>query len=435
MKLRSKFIVLAGATAIGVVGGAAGSAVAAPKSAYPKPVHQYVTHPQGFNDAAEVRIVGGQVKCNVKLATVNHDGVKATVREDLAPLVKELFRITEEKYGYQLKKESTGGYNCRFVRGSTTSISNHSYGRAVDMNWNDNPMSSSFKSDIPPAVVKLWMEHGFYWGGHYKSRPDTMHFEYVAPRGKIDTYVASAKKIGKPEPTKPPTTTKPATTKPATPKPATTKPATTKPATTKPATTKPATTKPATTKPATTKPATTKPATTKPATTKPATTKPATTKPATTKPATTKPAPTKPSTVEPPKPTVTPEPTRPPGTPVETTQPTIPAPTTEAPVPVDPAPTTEVPADPAPVDPAPTTEAPAPVDPPVDPAPEVPAGPAGDTTPGHDEHDHAADPHAADPATEGGLANTGADDDLTFPALGGLAGLALGSALLFRRRS
>lgn len=139
---------------------------------------------------------------------VSKTGDKAQVRKELVPLVTELMNRTEAS-GYKIRM--SGGYNCRPIRGSKTVPSNHSKGRAVDLNWDVNPMSSSFKSDIPPSVVKMWEDAGFYWGGRYRNRPDTMHFEYVLPPSAVNGKLA-ALRGQKPQPTTKPTskpTTKP----------------------------------------------------------------------------------------------------------------------------------------------------------------------------------------------------------------------------------
>lgn len=74
-----------------------------------------------------------------------------------------------------------GSYVPRFIRGSRTVLSNHAFGTAFDINTRENPLGA-----IPAAVgkqgsvrelVELANAHGFYWGGHFKRRPDGMHFE------------------------------------------------------------------------------------------------------------------------------------------------------------------------------------------------------------------------------------------------------------------
>ncbi|MEH6628867.1 MAG: M15 family metallopeptidase [Motiliproteus sp.] len=74
-----------------------------------------------------------------------------------------------------------GSYNPRFIRGSRTSLSNHAYGTAFDINgsWNGLgkiPASSGERGSVR-ELIALANEYGFYWGGHFKSRPDGMHFE------------------------------------------------------------------------------------------------------------------------------------------------------------------------------------------------------------------------------------------------------------------
>ncbi len=182
------------------------TAVAAPRSDYPGPVMTFVRHPAGFPDSTEVRVSGSTITCSVPLATaVSTNGARAVVRRELQPLFQELMRRTE-RMGYTLRAADTGGYNCRFIAGTSTP-SNHAYGRAVDLNWNSNPQSWTFQSNIPPAVVSMWINHGFYWGGHYNgttTRFDTMHFEYVGTFANIGTYYSRL--TGQPQPNPTPTT-------------------------------------------------------------------------------------------------------------------------------------------------------------------------------------------------------------------------------------
>jgi peptidoglycan hydrolase-like protein with peptidoglycan-binding domain len=78
-----------------------------------------------------------------------------------------------------------GGYVPRFVRGSRTTLSNHAFGTAFDINAQSNPLGSIPATMGRPGCVRELVEgankHGFYWGGHFRTRPDGMHFE-VAER-------------------------------------------------------------------------------------------------------------------------------------------------------------------------------------------------------------------------------------------------------------
>ncbi len=74
-----------------------------------------------------------------------------------------------------------GSWNPRFIRGSRTTLSNHAWGTAFDINvpWNGlgaRPALVGSKGTVR-ELVPLANAHGFYWGGHFKGRPDGMHFE------------------------------------------------------------------------------------------------------------------------------------------------------------------------------------------------------------------------------------------------------------------
>lgn len=109
---------------------------------------------------------------------VSATGDRAQVRSELVPLVTELMNRTEAM-GYTIT--SSGAFSCRAIVGAPTVASNHSRGRAIDINPSANPQSWTFTSNLPPAVVSMWESHGFYWGGRYNgttTKFDAMHFEY-----------------------------------------------------------------------------------------------------------------------------------------------------------------------------------------------------------------------------------------------------------------
>lgn len=74
---------------------------------------------------------------------------------------------------YEIK--TMGGYNCRRVRG-TNSWSSHAFGTAVDINQDKNPFGPNLETDMPPAFVQMWTNHGWGWGGAWTSVKDAMHF-------------------------------------------------------------------------------------------------------------------------------------------------------------------------------------------------------------------------------------------------------------------
>lgn len=76
----------------------------------------------------------------------------------------------------------------RFKRGSTTSLSNHSWGTAIDLNASWNRLGSIpaplHATGCTRELVQIALDNGFFWGawfgmvnGVYGSRCDGMHFE------------------------------------------------------------------------------------------------------------------------------------------------------------------------------------------------------------------------------------------------------------------
>lgn len=144
------------------------------------------------NNAGRAKWGGGWPNCSgAKTTVTGPSGAKVTARKELAPLVSVLLQITHEE-GYVLRKADTGGFACRPIA-VTRIASNHSYAIAFDLNWTENPYSLIFKSKIPPAVVHAWEEAGFYWGGRYSVRKDTMHFEAVIGPSEVPKYLKIAK--------------------------------------------------------------------------------------------------------------------------------------------------------------------------------------------------------------------------------------------------
>lgn len=77
-----------------------------------------------------------------------------------------------------------GSFAARFMRGSTTLLSNHAFGSAFDINAAFNPLASepAFPGEKGCLfdLVSIAHDHGFYWGGHFENRRDGMHFEVAA---------------------------------------------------------------------------------------------------------------------------------------------------------------------------------------------------------------------------------------------------------------
>ena len=95
--------------------------------------------------------------------------------------LEQLFKDWEEAGLMDRVLTWAGSYNPRFIRGSRTVLSNHAWATAFDINvpWNSlghEPARVGQKGSVR-ELVELANKNGFYWGGHWKSRPDGMHFE------------------------------------------------------------------------------------------------------------------------------------------------------------------------------------------------------------------------------------------------------------------
>jgi hypothetical protein len=79
------------------------------------------------------------------------------------------------------------GYAERPIRGSTTTLSNHASGTAIDINATKHPLGTApirtFTTDQIRAIRRIIADCGgaLRWGGDYSNRPDSMHLEVVAP--------------------------------------------------------------------------------------------------------------------------------------------------------------------------------------------------------------------------------------------------------------
>ena len=157
----------------------------------------YVSDPQPGN-RENIRILGGWVQQNIITVPVPQlrtalGGRKAPAgiqfHKLAAAQLQGLWQDWEQAGLLPLILSFDGSFSPRFIRGSATSLSNHSFGSAFDINAAENTLGSR-----PPllgekgstrALVPLANKWGYYWGGHFGSRPDGMHFEiaYLLPPG------------------------------------------------------------------------------------------------------------------------------------------------------------------------------------------------------------------------------------------------------------
>lgn len=97
---------------------------------------------------------------------------------DLA--VKSLREVMTEigKTYPDMKLSSAGMLCCRMVRGSSTAISNHSWGTAIDLKI-DGKLDDYGDGKVQyglTLIAPIFNKHGWYWGAHFR-KEDGMHFD------------------------------------------------------------------------------------------------------------------------------------------------------------------------------------------------------------------------------------------------------------------
>ena len=70
----------------------------------------------------------------------------------------------------------SGIYNPRSIRGQSSHPSTHSWGIAIDLEAEKYPLGSAQR--FPDAVVRIFQDAGFFYGGDFVSRKDPMHFQF-----------------------------------------------------------------------------------------------------------------------------------------------------------------------------------------------------------------------------------------------------------------
>ena len=134
----------------------------------------------------------------IDVPIINEKGKKTTMVLTVhKKLASEFYAVFSEmqKIRFKIKPSTTCAYLWKIIIGSGGKISQHSYGVAIDINWNDNPcfyntnvnVSNGYgayrpyknKYSVTKEVIAIWKAHGFGWGGDWTGKKDTMHFSYT----------------------------------------------------------------------------------------------------------------------------------------------------------------------------------------------------------------------------------------------------------------
>ena len=128
------------------------------------------------------------------LTSVSILGKSISIHKDAYPAFKAVSdELNKSSVAKKYKINTIGAYIFRCNVNASTSakddlcsdgcvLSAHSFGIAVDINWEENCNGCS-NYTMPMEIVDIFESYGFRWGGRYKSvfgsRIDAMHFEYM----------------------------------------------------------------------------------------------------------------------------------------------------------------------------------------------------------------------------------------------------------------
>lgn len=121
------------------------------------------------------------------------DGTKTTKKISVHKDIKDqVLDVLQKAQDSGFKVYDVAGYNFRNVTGSTTSLSQHSYGLAIDINPDENyyikystgatvgkywkPGEDEYSLPVDGIVVTTFKSYGWEWGGNWSSIKDYMHF-------------------------------------------------------------------------------------------------------------------------------------------------------------------------------------------------------------------------------------------------------------------
>ncbi|HQU84983.1 MAG TPA: M15 family metallopeptidase [Pyrinomonadaceae bacterium] len=139
--------------------------------------------------SGDINIHGSWVADNIKKVEIKQligvlgapaDG-KIRIHKKAEKQIVGFFNEVEKQGLKNLIISFAGAFYPRMVRGSKTSLSNHSWGTAFDINapenWLGQQPAPVGKKGSLLKLVPIANSFGLFWGGHYQKRLDGMHFE------------------------------------------------------------------------------------------------------------------------------------------------------------------------------------------------------------------------------------------------------------------
>lgn len=108
------------------------------------------------------------------------------INKDLVGPLETVFNRLISIQAYKEIVTYDGCFNIRYIRGSKTKLSIHSWGLAIDLNAANNPLGATKEQAIAKGLKpftqlfdEIWADAGWTCGSTF-SRSDGMHYEYTA---------------------------------------------------------------------------------------------------------------------------------------------------------------------------------------------------------------------------------------------------------------
>lgn len=136
----------------------------------------------------------GQYLTTVSVPVVNINGTQSTASLTVhRALANDIVGIYTDIANSGFPIKDTYAYSWRSMAASG-SRSHHSYGVAIDINWNENymikngsviagslwqPGSNPYSIPVDSAVTRAFAKRGWIWGGDWTSSKDYMHFSFT----------------------------------------------------------------------------------------------------------------------------------------------------------------------------------------------------------------------------------------------------------------
>jgi len=128
---------------------------------------------------------------DIGIVTLSVNLRSGTKSVQVASRVADVFREMIEWWDENIEPVTQlGGYNYREIRGyeGSGTLSNHSSGTAIDINWDKHPLGSegTFTTAQSAMIRAKAATLGLRWGGDYKGRKDEHHLEVMfSPTAEI----------------------------------------------------------------------------------------------------------------------------------------------------------------------------------------------------------------------------------------------------------